>query len=75
VLDGYKTTLHFIQGYGLTETSPVTHIMRSDDGNLHKNNSIGTVLPGQSAKICDPETGEALPEFKEGELYVKGPNV
>jgi len=49
--------------------------MRSDDGNLHKHNSIGPIIPGMSAKVVDPETQETLPAFKHGELYVKGPNV
>jgi len=59
----------------LTETSPMTHVMRSDDGNSHKHNSIGSVIPGLCAKIVDPETKDVLPAFKHGELYVKGPNV
>lgn len=61
-----------VEGYGLTEASPVTHAnplygMRKE--------GIGIPLPDTDAKIVDLETGEDLPSGGIGELVVKGPQV
>jgi long-chain acyl-CoA synthetase len=62
-----------VEGYGLTETSPLTH------GNpLHgerRVGSIGVPVPGTDARIVDLTTGEPLPPGREGELEVRGPQV
>jgi long-chain acyl-CoA synthetase len=61
-----------VEGYGLTEASPVTHSNpltgRSVTG------SIGLPLPNVEAKIVDAE-GDELPHGEVGELVVRGPNV
>ena len=62
------------QGYGLTETSPVTHITPKPSG-MAKPDSIGVCVGSMLCRVVDTETGEALPAGKEGELLVKGPNV
>jgi acyl-CoA synthetase (AMP-forming)/AMP-acid ligase II len=62
-----------IQGYGLTETSPVTHAMPADGEN--KPGTIGTPLPGTECRIVDPETGADVAEGERGELWVRGPQV
>jgi len=62
-----------IQGYGLTETSPVTHANPFDAPVLE---SIGPVVPGTEDKIVDLETGtKTLPNGEVGEICVRGPQV
>ena len=62
-----------IQGYGLTETSPVTHANPFDAAILE---SIGPVVPGTRDKIVDLETGEReLATGEVGEICVQGPQV
>jgi len=62
-----------VEGYGLTEASPVTHV--NPLYGMHKAGSIGVPLPGTDARIVDMTTGESLPFGKEGELCVRGPQV
>ena len=62
-----------IEGYGLTETSPLTHanpVQRAKAG------SIGVPLPDTAARIVDADDGlEVLPEGEIGELILSGPQV
>jgi len=62
-----------VEGYGLTETSPLTH------GNTVRGErrvgSIGVPVPGTDARIVDVSTREPLPPGREGELEVRGPQV
>ena len=62
------------QGYGLTETSPVTHMMIRSLG-MQIPSSIGHCVRSMKVKVVDPESGEALPPNKEGEVWLSGPNV
>jgi long-chain acyl-CoA synthetase len=62
-----------VEGYGLTEASPVTHANPLDG--LRKAGSIGIPIPNTDAKIVDLVTGEDLPPGQIGELLVKGPQV
>jgi len=65
-----------VEGYGLTETSPVTHCNPIADGAVVKAGSIGVPLPDTDAKIVDAETGmKDLPMGEEGELAIRGPQV
>ncbi len=68
------TGARLIEGYGLSEATPVTH-----DNPLFGDNRIGTIgvpFPDTDAKIVDVETGnEELPPGQLGELIVKGPQV
>ncbi|MGA2875243.1 MAG: long-chain fatty acid--CoA ligase [Nitrososphaerales archaeon] len=65
-----------VEGYGLTETSPVTHCNPIADGAVVKAGSIGVPLPDTDAKIVDAETGmKDLPTGEEGELAIRGPQV
>ncbi len=63
-----------IQGYGLTETSPVTHVS-PDQPDKIKPASIGQCIPNTEVKIVDIESGAELDISEEGELLVKGPQV
>lgn len=66
------TGTHVIEGFGLTEASPVTHCnpihMASPPG------SIGIPLPSTEAKVVDPD-GREVPIGEVGELVVRGPQV
>ncbi|NOU98969.1 long-chain-fatty-acid--CoA ligase [Paenibacillus planticolens] len=62
-----------IEGYGLTETSPVTHA--NPIWGYRKIGSIGVPLPDTAAKVVDVNSGEELPIGEIGELLIKGPQV
>jgi acyl-CoA synthetase (AMP-forming)/AMP-acid ligase II len=62
-----------IQGYGLTETSPVTHLIRPHGEN--RPGSIGPALPNTECRIVDPDSGEDVPTDERGELWIRGPQV
>ena len=67
------------QGYGMTELSPVSHVIPLDRDDISLDN-IGLALPNMESKLVDPETGEEIPIPESGvsgpgELMCKGPNV
>jgi acyl-CoA synthetase (AMP-forming)/AMP-acid ligase II len=62
------------QGYGMTETSPVTHSSPSDSA-LIKFGSVGVCAPNTESKIVSLETGESLGRNVNGEVCVRGPQV
>jgi long-chain acyl-CoA synthetase len=61
-----------IEGYGLTEASPLTHANPITGARL---GSIGIPLPDTDARIVDLETREECPTGKPGELLIRGPQV
>jgi acyl-CoA synthetase (AMP-forming)/AMP-acid ligase II len=63
-----------IQGYGLTETSPVTHTTRLRSPRLRLG-SVGPPVPNTEAKVVDLATGAELGPAQEGEICVRGPQV
>jgi long-chain acyl-CoA synthetase len=62
-----------VEGYGLTEASPVTHC--NPLYGRRKWGSIGVPMPDTDAAIFHLETNEPLPPGQPGELAVKGPQV
>lgn len=62
------------QGYGMTETSPVTHSSPADPSQV-RFGSVGVPAPNTECKIVDLETGAPLGTNKEGEVCVRGPQV
>jgi long-chain acyl-CoA synthetase len=62
-----------VEGYGLTEASPVTHANPFE--RTGKVGTIGIPVPNTNAKIVNLMTGEDLPTGEIGELVVKGPQV
>lgn len=74
-----------VQGYGMSELSPVSHITPFDYGEHDMRveaplSSVGWTVSNAASKIVDPETGREIPVPDEGlsetgELWFKGPNV
>jgi acyl-CoA synthetase (AMP-forming)/AMP-acid ligase II len=62
------------QGYGLTETSPVTHVMPNLPGPMNTG-SIGVCVPLTECRVVDPGTGNDLGPNERGEIWVRGPQV
>lgn len=64
-----------VEGYGLTEASPITHINPMQNA-LQKLSSIGMPLPGTDARIVDMEGGSLdVGPGKMGELIIRGPQI
>ncbi|MGE5430545.1 MAG: AMP-dependent synthetase/ligase [Syntrophomonadaceae bacterium] len=57
---------NFLQGYGLTETSPILALNQLDN---FRDNAAGLVLPSVEVSICSPDSEG------NGEIWAKGPNV
>jgi long-chain acyl-CoA synthetase len=63
-----------VEGYGLTEASPVTHT--TPIFGVRKTGSIGIPIPDTDARIMDTETGTRTLQVGEvGELVIQGPQV
>ncbi len=70
----HLTAARIVEGYGLSEASPVTHA--NPIFGRRKVGSIGLPWPDTEARIVDIETGEkVLPPGETGELVVRGPQV
>lgn len=65
-----------VQGYGMTEASPVTHLSPTHDAPL-KPGSAGCIVPNTEVKIVEVGSGSdaELPVGKEGELWIRGPQI
>jgi long-chain acyl-CoA synthetase len=70
---GEITGGRLVEGYGLTEASPVTHC--NPIYGLRKPGSIGVPVPDVEAKVMDYEKLVEQPVGSEGELWVRGPQV
>ncbi|VEI46331.1 long-chain-fatty-acid--CoA ligase [Actinobacillus equuli] len=66
------TGSHIIEGYGMTECSPLIAATRSDS--TEHTGSIGIPVPNTDIRIVDDE-GHDVPMGERGELLVKGPQV
>ncbi|MBI3634813.1 MAG: 4-coumarate--CoA ligase family protein [Candidatus Rokubacteria bacterium] len=63
-----------VQGYGMTEASPVTHLSPTRNAPV-KPGSIGKVVPNTEVKIVDVASGAELGRRQEGELLIRGPQI
>lgn len=74
VLENFENKFHIplIEGYGLSEASPVVSFNPIGAG--RKKASIGTAIPGVKVKIFD-EKGIEIPQGQIGEIVVQGDNV
>jgi 4-coumarate--CoA ligase len=61
-----------IQGYGMTELSPLTHVVPH---RAPRPGSVGVPAPNTRARIVNPETLTDCAPGEEGEVWVKGPQV
>jgi acyl-CoA synthetase (AMP-forming)/AMP-acid ligase II len=61
-----------VQGYGLTETSPVTNLTPLGEA---KPGTVGVLVPNLEMRIVDPVTVEDQGPGGEGEIWYRGPNV
>ena len=61
-----------VQGYGLTETSPVTNLMPLGEDRA---GTVGVLVPNLEMRIVDPASGEDQGPDGEGEIWFRGPNV
>ena len=60
------------EGYGLTETSPVSNWCRPEEW---RPRSVGMPLPAIDQRIVDPNTGAIVRQGMEGEVQMTGPNI
>ncbi|KAJ7106027.1 AMP binding protein [Mycena crocata] len=69
------SSLGIIQGYGLTETSPTTHLLPVTDAD-RKMGSIGILLPNLEARLVEDDDGKTdAREGEPGELWIRGKTV
>jgi 4-coumarate--CoA ligase len=61
-----------VQGYGMTELSPVSHCTMMGD---FRPGTSGVTVANTECRLVDPETGEDRDVGQEGELWVRGPQV
>ncbi|MGB0768405.1 MAG: class I adenylate-forming enzyme family protein [Phycisphaeraceae bacterium] len=73
VFDAYKDKFdcHLLEGYGLTETAPVTNWSTPQQNKLH---AVGKALPGVTNVIVDDDNNILGPNAS-GEILIAGPNV
>ncbi|KAJ2951632.1 hypothetical protein O0L34_g13790 [Tuta absoluta] len=69
-----KDQIKLLQGYGMTESSPVT-LMTPYVYPYNKVGSAGQLVPSTQARIVSLTTGEHLGPHKSGELLLRGPQV
>lgn len=62
-----------IEGYGLTECSPLVSCNPLNSN--RRAGSIGIPFPSTDIRTVDPETLEDVPKGQEGELWVRGPQI
>jgi acyl-CoA synthetase (AMP-forming)/AMP-acid ligase II len=64
-----------VQGYGLTETSPVTHVYNLSMTDTDKLSSVGPVIANTEVIVADVVTGKPLGRNENGEIWIRGPQV
>ena len=69
---GARIGCEFVQGYGMTELSPVSHLTPLGG---FKPGSCGVTAPNTETLIVDPASGDQLPLGADGEVWVRGPQV
>jgi 4-coumarate--CoA ligase len=69
---GKRLGCEVVQGYGMTELSPVSHL--TPVGRF-KPGSVGVTAPNTEMRIVDPLTGDDVDVNADGEIWVRGPQV
>ena len=76
--------LDILEGYGLTETSPVTSVNQPDPPVVtrtgshqagKKSGTVGRVMPGMTIRLIDPETNKEVACGTQGLIWLKGSNI
>jgi acyl-[acyl-carrier-protein]-phospholipid O-acyltransferase/long-chain-fatty-acid--[acyl-carrier-protein] ligase len=77
-----KFEKEILEGYGVTETTPVASCnlpeVKAPDGTVqigHKNGTVGMPIPGTTFKIVDPDTFKELETNEEGMILISGVQV
>lgn len=68
-----RTGAMILEGYGLSETSPVTH--SNPYWGTKKPGTVGVALPSTECRVVDPESGRDMGPGELGELWIRGPQV
>jgi acyl-CoA synthetase (AMP-forming)/AMP-acid ligase II len=71
---GKRLDCRMQQGYGMTEASPVTHLV-PDHLAGQMPGSIGRLVPTTECRLVDVATGQDAPAGEPGELWIRGPQV
>lgn len=58
--------------YGMTETSPVSTMTRTDDSLERRTQTVGRTMPQLESKVVDPVSGKVVPRGSTGELCTRG---
>jgi acyl-CoA synthetase (AMP-forming)/AMP-acid ligase II len=61
------------QGYGMTETSPVTHY--ADSRSAVRCTTVGRLVPSTECRIVDVDSGRDAAASQPGEVWIRGPQV
>src|SRR5438552_4950516 len=70
------TGANLVEGYGLTEASPVTHCNPVFDTAKNRIGTIGLTFPDTESRLVDIETGEReVAPGEAGELVIRGPQL
>ncbi len=69
---GERLGCEVVQGFGMTELSPVSHCTAEGD---YRPGTSGVTVSNTESRIVDPETGEDKGIGERGELWVRGPQV
>ena len=69
---GARLGCEVVQGFGMTELSPVSHCTVEGD---YRPGTSGVTVSNTESRIVDPATNEDQPIGERGELWVRGPQV
>jgi acyl-CoA synthetase (AMP-forming)/AMP-acid ligase II len=69
---GHRLGCEVVQGYGMTELSPVSHATPSG---MFKPGSVGVTVPLTEVRIVDPAQESPLGPDLDGEVWIRGPQV
>ncbi len=69
---GERLDCEVVQGYGMTELSPVSHLTPAGQ---FKPGSVGVTAPNTEMRVVDPLTGDDVEVGVDGEIWVRGPQV
>ncbi len=69
---GKRLGCEVVQGYGMTELSPVS---QATPKGYYKPGTIGLLIPNTECRVVDPDTEKDLGVGEDGEIWIRGPQV